>query len=53
VEANKLSENLFERIFEVEGDGKKLRVKQLHYVGWPDHGVPSGASILDFEHTLG
>ena len=22
-------------------------------MGWPDHGLPSGASMLDFEHTLG
>ena len=27
LETNKISENLFERIFEVEGDGKKLRVR--------------------------
>jgi len=27
-------------------------VNQLHYVGWPDHGVPTGASMDDFSNLL-
>ena len=27
-------------------------VAQLHYTGWPDHGVPSGDSILSFKQML-
>jgi hypothetical protein len=26
--------------------------KQLHYIGWPDHGVPTGESINDFSTML-
>jgi len=43
---------LHERTFQVTLDGKTLVTKQLHYVGWPDHGVPSGASIDDFSLML-
>ena len=47
-----LGESLEGREFEVTMSGKKHRVKQLHYVGWPDHGVPTGASIEDFTLML-
>ncbi len=53
LEEKQLSDNLFERYFEVTEGEKRLVVKQLHYVGWPDHGVPSGKSIEDFENLLG
>ena len=28
-------------------------MRQLHYIGWPDHGVPTGDSINDFNLLLG
>lgn len=31
---------------------KVHKVKQLHYIGWPDHGVPTGASMEDFATLL-
>ena len=53
IKETKLSETLVERIFEVKDkSGKSLRVRQLHYVGWPDHGVPSGTSMKDFNLLL-
>lgn len=24
----------------------------MHYVGWPDHGIPTGESMEDFKKTL-
>jgi hypothetical protein len=43
------------RVFEVTSEldgGKTQMVTQLHYVGWPDHGVPNGDSIDDFSTML-
>ena len=31
---------------------KDLKVEQLHYPGWPDHGVPSGESMESFRIML-
>jgi protein tyrosine phosphatase len=33
-------------------DGKSHKVKQIHYTGWPDHGLPTGTSIEDFTLML-
>ena len=46
----KLSPHLILRQFEVTDSNsqKTLVVKQLHYVGWPDHGVPTGESMNSF-----
>jgi len=41
------------REFAVEGEGRSFVTKQIHYTGWPDHGIPSGHSMEDFELTLG
>jgi hypothetical protein len=43
------------REFEVSSDldgGKPQKCTQLHYVGWPDHGVPTGSSMNDFSTLL-
>lgn len=29
-----------------------MNITQLHYTGWPDHGVPSGESMKCFGQTL-
>lgn len=29
-----------------------MNITQLHYTGWPDHGVPSGESMKYFGQTL-
>ena len=29
-----------------------MLVQQLHYTGWPDHGVPSGATMDSFSQML-
>ena len=29
-----------------------MEVQQLHYTGWPDHGVPTGASMDSFKMML-
>jgi protein tyrosine phosphatase len=44
---------VIERIFEVTsaGQAKPHVVRQLHYLGWPDHGVPDEQSG-DFEKLL-
>ena len=34
-------------------DGSKQLVTQLHFIGWPDHGIPNDKSRLEgFEMTL-
>jgi protein tyrosine phosphatase len=33
-------------------DGKKHCVTQIHFTGWPDHGVPEGVAVQDFEKML-
>ena len=49
----KLGGTLESRNFEVTAfEGTIHKVKQLHYVGWPDHGVPTGTSIEDFTLML-
>lgn len=50
--ARSLGPTLQERTFKVELDGKVMTTKQVHYLGWPDHGVPTGASIDDFTTML-
>jgi len=30
-------------------DGSTQNVTQIHFTGWPDHGVPEGQAIMDFE----
>jgi protein tyrosine phosphatase len=48
-----LGGTLKERVFQIKGpDGSIFETRQLHYVGWPDHGVPTGASIDDFTLML-
>ena len=47
---------VIEREFEITSSdgsspGKRHKVRQLHFTGWPDHGVPEGNS-MDFEITL-
>ena len=33
-------------------DGSIHKVTQIHFTGWPDHGVPSGGSITSFAHMF-
>ena len=33
-------------------DGTEQNVTQIHFIGWPDHGVPDGGAIADFEVML-
>lgn len=40
------------REFEVTIEGKKHTVRWMNYLGWPDHEVPSGESIKDFQLML-
>jgi tyrosine-protein phosphatase non-receptor type 4 len=49
-----LGANLIGRQFEILDHSTKEKhyVRQLHYVGWPDHDVPSGESIQDFSQML-
>src|SRR3569833_2791270 len=49
VKVTSVGDNLVERVFKVKDteSDKEIVVKQMHYVGWPDHGTPSGESILD------
>lgn len=51
---NQISKYLIERIFEVTDltTGKKVETRQLHYVGWPDHGVPTKDSLEEFKLLL-
>lgn len=44
-----LSPHLILRTFKVQSSSNEsFTVKQLHYTGWPDHGVPSGDSQESF-----
>ena len=33
-------------------DGTTHSLTQIHFTGWPDHGVPEGQAIQDFESML-
>ena len=44
ISSDTLSQDLVMRRFKVNDQIKT----QLHYTGWPDHGVPSGASMESF-----
>ena len=33
-------------------DGTLQNVTQIQFIGWPDHGVPDGNAVLDFEVML-
>ena len=49
-----MSKYLIERTFSVRdlSTGKQVETRQLHYIGWPDHGTPSGESIEDFKMLM-
>lgn len=49
-----MSKYLIERKFKVTDltTGESLNTTQLHYIGWPDHGVPSGDSSQEFKYLL-
>jgi len=40
------------RTFKVTDNGKSHEVIQIHYKGWPDHGVPTNESLSSFEQML-
>ena len=52
VKEKELGETLIERHFKISLKGQEHSVRQIHYIGWPDHGVPTGASMEDFHSTL-
>lgn len=33
-------------------DGSPQNITQIHFIGWPDHGVPDGDAVSDFEVML-
>jgi len=33
-------------------DGTTQNITQIHFVGWPDHGVPDGQAVNDFGKML-
>ena len=33
-------------------DGSVHKLTQIHFTGWPDHGVPEGAAVAAFEQML-
>ena len=42
------------RILEAkQSDGSVHTLCQVHFIGWPDHGVPTGQRVDDFEQMLG
>lgn len=53
IEEKKLGDTLVERTFKITtSEGLEHIVKQVHYTGWPDHGVPTGHSIDEFSLML-
>ena len=52
IKAQQLGKTLEGREFEVTIDGKKHTVRWMNYLGWPDHEVPTGESIKDFQLML-
>lgn len=55
IETTLLTDHLVLRKFKVTDKvfGRKdMIVQQLHYIGWPDHGVPTGASMTSFSLML-
>lgn len=47
-----LSPDLVLRHLTVRTQHGSHSVRQLHYTGWPDHGVPSGDSMEAFQMLL-
>ena len=39
-------------IVALKEDGSMHNLTQIHFTGWPDHGVPEGQAIQDFESML-
>ena len=35
-----------------KSDGTVQNITQIHFIGWPDHGVPADAAVSDFEVML-
>jgi protein tyrosine phosphatase len=55
ISEEKLTNHLVVRKFKLndsEFRRKDMIVKQLHYTGWPDHGVPSGTTMESFSAML-
>ena len=55
VDISDLSENrlvLKRELLATRPDGAEQNVTQIHFVGWPDHGIPDGAAVDDFEVML-
>ncbi len=54
VKEEKLLNDLTSRTFQLTNHetGEVKEVKQLHYTGWPDHGVPDKAALQEFETML-
>lgn len=36
----------------IRPDGKEQHIEQVHFTGWPDHGVPDGQAEHNFELML-
>jgi len=46
-----ISKNIVERSFQLKNSKTKediSKIKQLHYKGWPDHGVPKEQYFNEF-----
>ena len=54
VDEKQLGEFLVQREISVKNNrtGENCEVTQIQYTGWPDHGVPTGTSMEDFESML-